>query len=76
MHKENKVQKYYCSKRGVVDNDKMSIHQGHRTILKLHIIYNTASKYMKQTNKQKTKLKGKVNKTTNMEYSKCLGCSF
>lgn len=59
MRKEDKVQKYYCSKRGVVDNDKMSIHQGHRTILKLYIIYNTASKYMKQTNKDQIKGKSK-----------------
>lgn len=51
MDKEDKVQKYYSSKRGVVDNDKMSIHQG-LTVPKLYVINNIASKYMKRKNDQ------------------------
>lgn len=73
MDKEDKVQKYYCSRRGVVDNDKMSIHQGYRTVPKLYVIYNIASKCMKQ---KMTKVKGKVNKPTNMEYAKFSECNF
>lgn len=44
----------------VAENDKMSIHQGRRTILKLCIIYNLALKYIRQ---KLTQLKGKVNKS-------------